>query len=367
VTRSLSRGKALVLGVVVLVGVALLGGGLFAVGSLGWFDRGAFPLRASFKQVGGVEKGTRVRVQGIDAGEVVRVEPPERPGDPVVVHMKLRGDYRHLVRSNAVVQLVSDGLIGGKVINVLPGPGDGPEVADNALLIADEGPRGSVDRAMTDAALYDEAVGLVRDARRLVNKAEQELGGVKEEAVDLARDTRRLVNKAEQDLGAMKQEMGAVKQELRDTAGRVPLMGRYVENPLPLLVRPRHERDRQVLAVTDLFERPDSAVLTPAGKKKLDGLADWLKKTKHKGSDVVVVAYADPAGGSTPTAKRYADEQAAAVRDYLVEKHSADWMGWTSWRRKVTPLGMGAEPPPEPEPRPLPPGRVEVQAFWPKG
>jgi phospholipid/cholesterol/gamma-HCH transport system substrate-binding protein len=362
VTRSLTRWQALALGVVVLLGVVLLAGGLFAVG--GWFERDAFPLRAGFRQVGGVDRGTRVRVQGIDAGEVVRVEPPERPGDLVVVHMKIKADYRRLVRSNATVQLSSDGLLGGKVIDVLPGPNEGRPVEADALLVADEGPRGSVDKAMTDAALYDEAVALVRDARRAVGKVEQELGPVKDEVLGLVQDTRRVVGKADQELGAMKQEMAGVKQELRDTAARVPLMGRYVENPLPLLVRPRHTRDREVLAAADLFERSDSAVLSADGKKKLDALKPWLEKTKHKGSDVVVVAYA---GAATPTAKRYTEEQAAAVHDYLVARCDADWMGWTSWRRKVTPLGMGGEAPPEPEPRPLPAARVEVQAFWPKG
>ena len=57
-------------------------------------------------------------------------------------------------------------------------------------------------------------------------------------------------------------------------------------------------------------------------------------------------------------------QQSEAVCDYLKAKHSIQKLGWFS-SRKVTPVGLGVEPPPLPEPDALPPDRVEIQVFTP--
>jgi phospholipid/cholesterol/gamma-HCH transport system substrate-binding protein len=139
----------------------------------------------------------------------------------------------------------------------------------------------------------------------------------------------------------------------------------YVEDPTGLLVRPNCERNRRSFAEEDLFE-PGRAVLTAPGRQRLDGLAPWLEGMKHKGSEVVVVAYADPRTASPGLAQKITREQSEAVCDYLKKQHAIQKMGWFS-SRKVTPLGQGVKPPPEPERDPLPPARVEVLVFVPQG
>ena len=62
----------------------------------------------------------------MDAGEVVAVLPPERLEDPVVLRLLLRGEYRRLVRPDSVVHIESDGLVGGKVLEIKPGEPRGP-------------------------------------------------------------------------------------------------------------------------------------------------------------------------------------------------------------------------------------------------
>ena len=84
-SRGLSRWQALLLGVVVL-GLLVAGGfGLFAVGDWSWFGRDSLHVRVAFPEIRGVEVGTRVRAQGIDAGEVVEIQRPAKRGDPVVL------------------------------------------------------------------------------------------------------------------------------------------------------------------------------------------------------------------------------------------------------------------------------------------
>src|SRR5262249_38117890 len=150
-----------------------------------------------------------------------------------------------------------------------------------------------------------------------------------------------------------------------DALKRVPLLGRYVEDPQTLLVRGNMERNRKTFAEEELFE-PGRAVLTAQGREKLNDIAPWMTGLKHKGSDVVVVSYADRKKSEPKAALTLTRQQSQAVVDYLKKQHAVQKMGWLS-SRKVTPLGQGVQPPPVPEREPLPPARVEVVVFVPQG
>src|SRR5579875_587054 len=117
-SATLSRLQAWVLGLVVLAGLGLAVTGLFTVGSHGWFGKHPLHVRVGFQNIRGVEVGTRVRIQGIDAGEVVDIIPPDAPDKPVVLRLALQDAYRHLVRAHSTVQIVSEGMLGGKVLEI---------------------------------------------------------------------------------------------------------------------------------------------------------------------------------------------------------------------------------------------------------
>src|SRR5262249_36530237 len=149
-----------------------------------------------------------------------------------------------------------------------------------------------------------------------------------------------------------------------ETIKRLPVVRRYVEDPVDLLVRPRCERSRRVFAEEELFE-PGRAVLTAQGQRRLDELAPWLDGLKPAGSEIVVVAFADPDKASPLPAGALTRHQSEAVVDYLCQQHAVHKMGWFR-SRKVTPLGLGVSPPPAPEAEPLPASRVEVVVFVPQ-
>lgn len=137
-SRTLSPWQALILGLTVLAGVGLSVAGLFAVGSRGWFGDDPLHIRVGFREIRGVEVGTPVRIQGMVAGEVVGITAPETPDGPVILRLRLRNQYRRLVRSTSTVQIVAEGMLGGKVIEIhrgTPKPGQMDEpAAEDALL-----------------------------------------------------------------------------------------------------------------------------------------------------------------------------------------------------------------------------------------
>jgi phospholipid/cholesterol/gamma-HCH transport system substrate-binding protein len=347
-SRSLSRMQALLLGLVVLVSLALLATGLFAVASRGWYGSHALRIGASFADIRGVEVGTRVRIQGIDAGEVTALEPPQQPGDAVLVRLLVKSEYRHLVRTHSRVQIASEGMLGGKVLEI--------QLAKQGLS-AEAGPPVE-DGAVLASIPSTELADLIGQADKAMQTLQTGPGSIA-----------RLANEstAHDSLVATLQqfkETAASIQQVSDAMHRLPLVGGYVESPVSLLERPECSRDRRVFSEADLFE-PASAILTTRGKERLDNLAPWLDGMKHPGSEVVVVAYADPQHqANAPSALVVTRKQSQAVCDYLKSKHAIQKMGWFS-SRKVTGLGLGVNPPPSLERDALPPARLEVQVFVP--
>jgi phospholipid/cholesterol/gamma-HCH transport system substrate-binding protein len=348
VSRTLSRPQAVVLGLIVLLGVGLAASGLFAIGSRGWFGQDPLHVRVGFREIRGVEVGTRVRIQGIDAGEVVNILPPETPDSPVVLRLALKTEYRRLVRASSTVQIVSEGMLGGKVLEIhrgqlKPGQNDEP-AAEDALLESEAG---------TELA---DVLGQVKQTLQGIQNGDGTLGKLARDpqAYDALLD---LLHQGRDTMVSIGQGADAVKH--------MPVVRDYVEDPASLLVRPNCERNRRYFAEAELFE-PGRAVLTAQGRQRLDDLAPWLEGLKHKGSEVVVASYADPRKMESVSAQTLTRHQSEAVCDYLKKQHSIQKMGWFS-SRKVTALGRGVHPPPTPERDELPPARVEVLVFVPQG
>lgn len=344
-SRSLSYFQSLLLGLVVLLAVGLAGWGLFQVGQSQKLWGKTFDLRVGFPQIHGVEEGARVRVQGMDAGEVKEIERPQRPGETVVLRLRLDQKFRDLIRTDASAQIVSEGMLGGKVIEVDPGSVDAAAVPDDALIVS----RRTVELA-TILNQTDEILSKVR-------KGEGTLGKLIHDDSAHAE----LVHFLKQGRGTMvsvKQNVDAIKE--------MPLVRSYVQDPQKLMVRPNCERNRWCFAEADLFE-PGQAVLKEQGRKKLDEVAPKVNGLKHPGSEVVVAAYADP-GRDPDYSQTLTQQQSKAVCDYLKKKHRVEDMGWWGWStRPVTPFGCGVNPPPAPEKEQLPAARIEVLVFVPQG
>jgi phospholipid/cholesterol/gamma-HCH transport system substrate-binding protein len=336
--------QAVLLGVFILTGLGLAAVGLFAVGSRQWLWSDTFHVLVAFPTIAGVETGTRVRVQGIEAGEVEAVEPPAVPGEAVRLRLRLDGRLRHLLRADASAQIVNEGMIGGKVIDIHPGTAAAAPVVDGAVLASRPG------------SDLTEVLSQVRTTLQEVREGEGTLAKLVKDPEAYAALVG-LLKQSQVTMTSIQQDADAIK--------RLPVVRSYVEDPQALLVRPDCERNRRWFAEAELFE-PGRAVLTADGRRRLSELAPWLVGLKHKGSEVVVVAFADANTTEPAVARTLTRQQSEAVCAYLKEHHAIQKMGWFS-SRKVTALGHGTNPPPLAEKEDLPGARIEVLVFVPQG
>ncbi len=120
----MSQQREFVVGLFVIGGILLFAAGLFLIGDRRLMFTEQFELQSTFTKVTGVQVGTRVRLAGIEAGEVLEIVIPSRPSDPFRLRMRIREDLRHLVRADSVSAVQTDGIVGNAFIQLSVGSED---------------------------------------------------------------------------------------------------------------------------------------------------------------------------------------------------------------------------------------------------
>jgi len=368
--REIGRWRALANAGFVLAVLALAGFGVVQVASRQWRVQKTFHVVADFPSIGGLEVGQRVRIQGIDAGIVESIVAPSAPGKPVRLVFRVDEKLRPLVRSDASARIVTEGVVGSKAIEIVPGRPDAPALADSGVIAAE--------RPVEMADLLKEASASLRRVDGVAKAAEEGLGEINAIAATirkgegslgrLVRDDeayRKLVAlsaRSEKTLNDLEENLAALK--------RTWPLSRYFNDRAffdrsRVLFHPGAERDARTLREDELFE-PGRSVLTSGGQKKLDEIAAWFKKIRRPTSEVVIAAFTDDSQDEE-LSLILTQEQADAVRKYLTSRYSIDSVGWFS-SRKVAAVGFGSQVPPnlasDGEARPA--RRVEIILFTPQ-
>ena len=132
------------LGLFVLGGTLLLVLALYLMGTRKDLFSRAISISSELQEVGGLRTGNNVRYAGIDVGIVDVIE---IINDTVVrVHMDIRTEHAEHIRTNALASVGTDGLIGNKLVNIVPSAGSGTPISDGDVL-------GSVPSLDTDAMM----------------------------------------------------------------------------------------------------------------------------------------------------------------------------------------------------------------------
>lgn len=79
---------------------------------------GSYDLRAKFNHIDGISMGNDIRIAGVKVGSVQKIDLDEKTFEAVVT-FRLK-DSVHLPQDSSA-EILSDGLMGGKFINITPG------------------------------------------------------------------------------------------------------------------------------------------------------------------------------------------------------------------------------------------------------
>ena len=373
-SREISRTRALANASLALAILAAAGFGASHVARRHWQWQKTFTARVEMPQVGGVELGGKVRIQGMDAGVVEAIVPPSAPGKPVTLVLKLDDRLRNLVRSDATARIAAQGVIGAKVVEIVPGRDGAPPLAEGGALRAE--PSIELADLMRDASTVlrrvDSAAKVAEEGLGELNAIVAEVRAGRGTLGKLVRDDeayRRLIAmsaRGEKTLGDLDENLAAMKRVW-------PLSryfsGRGFDDRDRVLFQPGSSRESMTLRGDDLFD-PGSAVLKPSGRQQLDDVAKWFYRFRRaKDTEVVIAAFADDPHGDEDLIQALTEKQAEVVRAYLIKNHAINSTGWFT-SRKVAAVGFGTQVPRMQTDidaaKTLPARRVEVILFTPQ-
>lgn len=126
--------RAAAVGAFVIGGIVLFAAGLFLIGSRRMLFTQTIDVYAEFVEVAALEAGAKVRVGGMDAGEVEVIHVPGGPSGRFRVKMRVSEKLHPLVRNDSVASIQSDGLVGNKFVQIDAGTDASPEVQDGGTI-----------------------------------------------------------------------------------------------------------------------------------------------------------------------------------------------------------------------------------------
>lgn len=120
------------LGIFALAGLVLLIAFFYLLGKNQSIFSSRFLIKAHFEDVNGLTPGSNVRVSGIVVGVVESVA---LVNDTLVeVGLRLDDNMRKVVRKNALADVSTDGLVGNRVVNLLPAKESAPFIEPGDVL-----------------------------------------------------------------------------------------------------------------------------------------------------------------------------------------------------------------------------------------
>jgi len=111
----LSKDKT-AMGAFVVGGLLLFGFGLFLIGDRRMLFSRSAEFYTEFAQINALEAGAKVRVGGMDAGEVVEVRVPAGPGSKFRLKFRIIEKLFPVIRTDSVASIQTDGLLGNKFL-----------------------------------------------------------------------------------------------------------------------------------------------------------------------------------------------------------------------------------------------------------
>ncbi|MDZ4664064.1 MAG: MlaD family protein [Bacteroidota bacterium] len=123
------NGNKIKLGIFVSIGLLLFIVAIYFIGKKQQLFNSTIKLSALFKDISGLQVGNNVRFSGINVGTVENIVIVT--DTTVMIDMIIDKKTKKFIKKNAKAVIGTDGLMGNKIVLILPGTGAEKEIEDN--------------------------------------------------------------------------------------------------------------------------------------------------------------------------------------------------------------------------------------------
>lgn len=120
------------LGIFVSIGITLFIVGIYFIGQRQQLFSSTFQLSGIFKDISGLQVGNNIRFSGINVGVIGGIE--QITDTTVRVDMIINEGTRKFIKKNAIAIIGSDGLMGNKILMIIPGVVCKQEMVNNDFI-----------------------------------------------------------------------------------------------------------------------------------------------------------------------------------------------------------------------------------------
>jgi phospholipid/cholesterol/gamma-HCH transport system substrate-binding protein len=311
------------LGVFIVGTLGVLALGIFLIGDKQLLFSSTYRLKASFKNVAGLNNGADVRVGGIHKGTVRMIQLPAKSTEDMTVVMQLEKSTRRVIKKDSVAEIQTEGLMGDKYVEISFGSDGVPSVEDGDT-IASEPPMDISDLIRKTNGILDsakESSDSLRDISSKINQGQGTLGALVNDKNVYDR-LNAATEQAKSGATAFQENMQALKSNffLRGFFNRRGYQDSAELAKYEIARLPEGQPLKTFSYRTDqVFQKPDTAKLK--NEKTLNEAGQFLQANPF-GAAVIVAA----TGMKGDSEKNHVLTQARAmvVRDYLVSNFQMD-------------------------------------------
>lgn len=131
-----TKSRSLKLGIMVAIGLGLFTIAIYYLGSQQNLFSPSVTIKAYFNNVSGLVEGNKVRYSGIAIGSVDEIQIIS--DSTILVKITVDKKVKKFIRKDSRVEISSDGLMGSKIINILPGTEAAGSVSGEDFLVSSD-------------------------------------------------------------------------------------------------------------------------------------------------------------------------------------------------------------------------------------
>lgn len=223
---NISAAKKIKTGLFVVVSIGLLMGLLFIISDHKNLFSNTFSVYADFKNIAGTKEGNYVRFAGINIGTVESITIIN--DSTVRLKLSIEKKIQPFIKSDAVANIGSDGLMGDKLVQLAAGNNTSPVVKDGGMLLST--PPVNVDKIINNLArVADNAALITEGLTEIVAKVNSGKGSIGRLLGDtkLADNMENTIAKAKETVVSINKTANSVTENMKAAKSNFLLKGYF--------------------------------------------------------------------------------------------------------------------------------------------
>jgi len=274
----------------VVGGSILFASGLLFIGNRQSLFSRNVEFYSEFDRLNGLQKGAKVRVSGMDAGEGLKAQVPDQPRGRFRLRLRIRRDFHPLVREDSIATIRTTGLGGSSFVDIQKGTPDCPELSSGStipstepfdvgdLILQGSGLLRATQTSVT--ALHDSAQRVLESIELAARHSDRTILAAGADLQKVLSSVQQTSNELNEVVAQVAHGQGTVGKLLRDPA-LADLVDQTVKNAHRSSINLDEASTRMNLVITD-FERRDLFRRTEAVLENSRKLTETLNQAVAK-------------------------------------------------------------------------------------